>query len=210
MNYLRIVGGPLQTNTYLVYEGETGIIIDPGAYLNMIYDAIKRVGVDRILYIIATHGHFDHIFYADNLSKDFNVPLMIHELDVNLTRKYSGFAENMYGEDFQPPESIKSIFGECAIKLPWNVDLKIIHTPGHTMGSICIAIENLLFTGDTLFKDSIGRVDFDESSEGEMWKSLMKLTELNGDYIILPGHGEITTIKRELKENPYLKCILDR
>jgi glyoxylase-like metal-dependent hydrolase (beta-lactamase superfamily II) len=209
MNYLKIVGGPLQTNTYLLYEGEIGIIIDPGAYLNKIDNAIKRVGVNRIPYIIATHGHFDHIFYANKLSKNFNAPLMIHELDVNLTRKYSDFAENMYGEVFQPPENIKPLSSEYTIKLPWNVDLKIIHTPGHTMGSICIAIENLLFTGDTLFKDSIGRVDFDESSEGEMWKSLKKLIELNGNYIILPGHGEITTMKRELKENPYLKRILN-
>lgn len=209
MNYLKIVGGPLQTNTYLLYEGEIGIIIDPGAYLNKIDNAIEHVGVNRILYIIATHGHFDHIFYANKLSKNFNAPLMIHELDVNLTRKYSDFAENMYGEVFQPPENIKPLSSECTIKLPWNVDLKIIHTPGHTMGSICIAIENLLFTGDTLFKDSIGRVDFDESSEGEMWKSLKKLIELDGNYIILPGHGEITTMKRELKENPYLKRILN-
>jgi glyoxylase-like metal-dependent hydrolase (beta-lactamase superfamily II) len=208
MNYLKIVGGPLQTNTYLLYEGEIGIIIDPGAYLNKIDNAIEHVGVNRILYIIATHGHFDHIFYANKLSKNFNAPLMIHELDVNLTRKYSDFAENMYGEVFQPPENIKPLSSECTIKLPWNVDLKIIHTPGHTMGSICIAIENLLFTGDTLFKDSIGRVDFDESSEGEMWKSLKKLIELDGNYIILPGHGEITTMKRELKENPYLKRII--
>ncbi|MCS7369358.1 MAG: MBL fold metallo-hydrolase [archaeon GBS-70-058] len=209
MNYIKIVGGPLQTNTYLIYEGEIGIIVDPGAYFDRIDDAIKRIGVNRILYIIATHGHFDHIFYANKLSKNFNVPLMIHELDVNLTRRYSDLAESMYCEVFIPPENIKPISSECAIKLPWDVDMNIIHTPGHTMGSICIAIGNILLTGDTLFKNSIGRVDFDESSEDDMWKSLRKLIELDGDYIVLPGHGEITTMKRELKENPYLKGLWD-
>lgn len=207
IKYRKVVGGPLETNTYLVYSEDSGIIVDPGAGLDAVMETVKELGV-KISLAIATHGHFDHVFYAGRVSKLLNVKLLIHKLDVDLISRHKFLAENLYGDVLEPPEFIELVNGDTVLRLDEELKIEILHTPGHTRGSLCVLIGNLFVSGDTLFKGTIGRTDFPESSAKDMKISLTKLVKLPGDYVVLPGHGEVTTLEHERRTNPYLRRLL--
>ncbi|MGC8974653.1 MAG: MBL fold metallo-hydrolase [Thermoprotei archaeon] len=208
IKYYRIVGGPLSTNTYVVYSGSSGVIVDPGVPASDVEGVIRRLGITKIYLIIATHGHFDHVFYAGSLSRLYDTKLLIHELDFELLNKNKFLAEVLYGDTLAMPESLVFVRDDTLVKLNEELEIRILHTPGHTRGSLCFLVGDLLITGDTLFKNTIGRTDFPESSARDMRSSLIKLAELPGDYVVLPGHGDITTLEYERKTNPYLRSIL--
>jgi hydroxyacylglutathione hydrolase len=196
--------GMLSTNCYVASSQETkeAIIIDPGLDLSseaepiLYYIAAKKLNVK---FIVNTHGHDDHIKGDVFFQQKFNVPICIHILDEH-------FIENLEKGNF--PRNLLLKDGSL-IKLG-NEALKVLHTPGHTPGSICLLDEKLVFTGDTLFAGGIGRTDFPGGSMSEMRDSLKKLMELPLNLLLYPGHGETSIIVEEKKSNPFLNSKNER
>ena len=194
--------GMLLTNCYVVVCTETkeAIIIDPGLNLDIeaqpIFNYIDREML-KIKFIVNTHGHYDHIDGDNVMQKKYAVPICIHERDAY-------FLERLGHRDAPSDVLLKNgdtiLFGK--------VCLKVMHTPGHTMGSICLISDNddanVMFSGDTLFAESIGRTDFAESSPKDMSVTLQKLTHLPDTLLVYPGHEEITLMGKEKKTNPFL------
>ncbi|MEM2004568.1 MAG: MBL fold metallo-hydrolase [Zestosphaera sp.] len=206
--YCRVVGGPLKTNTYIVYEGDVGFVVDPGAYLGDVIARLKRLRIKDLRFIIATHGHFDHVFYAGRLCSLFNARFYIHGLDVGIASDYRAVAERLYGDVYEMPEDVGYLHDGMTLRLAEDFEIRFIHAPGHTRGSTCILTEGLLITGDTLFKGTVGRTDFPESSQDEMASSLRRLASLPDDLTVLPGHGDTTTLGREKRTNPFMRDLL--
>ncbi len=195
-------------------DGSSAVIIDPGWYeeINLIINDLRTrsVSVDSI---IATHGHFDHVSGVRELKKMTKARFLVNKKDLSIMRRAPYMAKYLFGIDApEPPEPDFFIDEGDIIKLN-NVILKVIETPGHTLGSVSLLLESFdkentsgvaVFTGDTLFRESIGRVDFPESSPREMIRSLRRLAELPRDTMVYPGHGPETNIDHELRHNYFL------
>jgi len=199
VSYKRIVGGPLASNTYIVYEGDEAFIVDAGAEPDKVLEAIRELGV-KVKFIVLTHGHFDHVFYVSRLMDSLSVKAYIHQADITVMRRSSIYGEQFYNESFVEPASIETVSDNDKLTIS-NKEARVIHTPGHSPGSICIHIENLLFTGDTLFRGTIGRTDLPGGSEELMAQSLRKIAKLPQSTRVLPGHGHESTIGYELSSN---------
>ncbi len=202
----RLTVGPLESNCYLVADEETkeGIIVDPGEEGERILKAVRREGIAP-RYLINTHGHIDHIGANGYLKRKMEgIKLGIHAADAQMLINTDENLSNFVGEgctsppaDFFLKEGDEIILGK--------IHLRIIHTPGHTLGGICLLGENKIFTGDTLFSNSIGRTDFPRSSMELLMQSLKeKLMTLPEETVIYPGHGETSTIGREKASNPFI------
>lgn len=192
--------GELKTNCYLLIEGSKCILIDPADSADFVLEKIQRENLELIC-LLATHGHFDHILCAGEIQLSFDIPLYIDKNDQFLVKRLNATAKHFLGYDpvaLLPkqqtyfPESDKDIVIE-----PFS--FRLLHVPGHTPG--CVAMyfpkEQAVFTGDTLFKDAIGRTDLSYSDKAELKKSLLKLMELPDETIVYPGHGDLTTIGEE-------------
>lgn len=206
--YRKIVGGPLYSNSYIVYKGSEGFLVDAGVEPLKIYKTMDELNVN-IEFIIITHGHFDHVYYAQELSGKLNVDVYMHEADLEIMRYSATFGEYLYGEPFKEPQNLVKIGDIEKISFE-NTKIKVIHTPGHSPGSICAMIDNLLFTGDTLLRGAVGRTDLPGGSNEMLVSSLRKIASLPRNYVVLPGHGEETTLKRELDNNLYLKKLISK
>lgn len=194
MTIRKLTLGELQTNCYLVYDEKTkeGIIIDPADDANFISEQTLSLNVNP-KFIVATHGHYDHILAAWELQLAFNIPFFIHKDDLFLVKNLNKSASHWSSRKIveRPPEKIDFLQEGESI-----VFVKIIHTPGHTPGSVCLynKEEKILFTGDTLFADGIGRTDFSYSSAKDIKESVNKILSLPEETIIYPGHGENASI----------------
>jgi len=189
--------GMLSTNCYIASCPDTkeAMIIDPGLDFSYeaqpIYDHIKEAKL-KIKFVINTHGHEDHVKGDTVFQEKYNVPICIHSLDAH-------FIEIARNPKFPSIVLDEGTFLQCGGEV-----LKVIHTPGHTPGSICLVGERLIFTGDTLFAGGIGRTDFPGGSIIDMNKSLKKLTSLPDYLLVYPGHGETSMIGEEKRTNPFL------
>jgi len=190
--------GSLSTNCYVVSSQQTkdAIIIDPGLDLSLeadqIFDYITQAGLNLKL-IVNTHGHPDHISGDAIFQEKYNVPICIHRFD----------AASLEGvENVNFPVAVLLEDGSL-IKFG-DESLKVMHTPGHTPGSICLLGEGLVFTGDTLFAGGIGRTDFPGGSARDMRLSLQKLVRLPEHFLIYPGHGSSSIMGEEKRVNPFL------
>jgi hydroxyacylglutathione hydrolase len=188
--------GMLATNCYVVNCEETceAIIIDPG--FDVISEADPVISyVDRgklkVKFIVNTHGHSDHVNGDAHLHKKYGVPVCIHSFDAYFLEPWKQIFSPILLRD---SEEIK--FGKES--------LKVLHTPGHTHGSVCLVSDKLVFSGDALFAGSIGRTDFPESSWPDMRVSLKKLYGLPGRLLVYPGHGEVTVLGEEKRFNLFL------
>jgi hydroxyacylglutathione hydrolase len=190
--------GMLSTNCYIASSKETkdSILIDPGMDFSSeakpIFDHIAGEKL-KVNYIVDTHGHDDHIKGNVMFQQKLNVSICIHSLDAH-------FIEG--NEESKGPGNIMLEDGDL-IKFG-NETLKVIHTPGHTPGSICLVGEKIVFTGDTLFAGGIGRTDFPGGSMNDMRLSLKKLTSLPDNLLVYPGHGGTSMIREEKRMNPFL------
>jgi len=189
--------GIYQTNTYILINNDQVIIIDPVSKADRIQTIIKEN--ERVVGICLTHGHFDHIGAVDDLVDLYNCPVYIHEYDFDLTQD----SEKNYSQTKKIKLKTKLNFYKDNMQID-SFKFEVFHTPGHTKGSVCLKFDNDLFTGDTLFKGSIGRTDLFGGSVQQMKQSLRFIRSLNHDYIIYPGHDNVTTLFEELKHNPYL------
>ncbi|NPA16115.1 MBL fold metallo-hydrolase [Persephonella sp.] len=197
--------GPLAENTVLIIDENSGeaAVIDPGAEGERILKQLENL---NLRYIIATHGHLDHVGQVGFLKERYpDVPFLISEKDLYLINNdiFPGFAQ-MIGA-YPCPEPDKAIKEGDRIDFG-RFSLSVMETPGHTPGSVCLYDEknSFVITGDTLFKGSIGRVDLPGGDPAQMENSLKKLMELPDDTDVVPGHGETTKIGIERKTNPYI------
>ncbi|HIE35811.1 MAG TPA: MBL fold metallo-hydrolase [Candidatus Omnitrophica bacterium] len=192
--------GELFTNTYLVFEKEKrrGFLVDVPFPTKEIKEFIQREEL-KINFILLTHGHFDHIQGL----KDFSLPVFIHQKDYSFLEDADLNGSNFFGYSIKI--SYKKIkFYNHSLFLG-NYPIEIFHTPGHTPGSVAIKIQNWLFSGDTIFFDSIGRTDIPLGSYDLLINSIKeKILKLPLSTLIYPGHGKPTTVERELKDNPFL------
>ena len=195
INIKTLALGAYQTNTYLVWEenSPTCVVIDPGYEPDTILDEAKKLGKE-ITAVLLTHGHFDHVGGVKELAAETGCPVYLHEAELSMPPQMTAgplFYTNTYGE---------GDFVEAA-----GLSFKVLHTPGHTPGSICLLCENAMFSGDTLFWGSCGRTDLPGGSWATIRKSLLRLADLSGDYDVYPGHGDATTLSFERKMNPYMR-----
>lgn len=197
--------GELGANFYMVKDEATNemFVIDPGANPDLAVSLVEGVGA-TLKYIILTHAHVDHIGAVDELKEKFTSPIVIHEDDALALNNSQANLCAPFG--FTSPKSRPDIIVRDGETLDFgNGTIKIIHTPGHTKGSMCIYLENTLFSGDTLFECSVGRTDFPGGSFNELRCSIQnKLYTLPDDTIVYPGHGNRTTIEFEKNNNPYV------
>ena len=187
--------GLYQTNTYIVsQEGSRKcIVIDPGYESDTIMGRVALLGLE-IEAILLTHGHFDHVGAVRAIAADTDCQVFVSEKELSLPPTMTDGP--LYYTDLYPAEGTLSLAG---------MEIKILTTPGHTPGSVCLLIADAMFSGDTLFAGSMGRCDFPGSSIFDMRKSLKKLYQLAGDYRVFPGHAQATTLEHERKTNPYLR-----
>ena len=200
-----VVSGSFQVNCYIVYDSilKKAIIIDPGEEVQKVINRIEELNLKPEL-LINTHGHFDHIFSDDIIREKYHIPLAIFKDDTEML-----LDENLNFSNYMDKSVIIKqadiIFDKDEIKETSFCKYRVIHTPGHSKGSICILINNILFSGDTVFKDSIGRTDLIGGNYNELIQSLDKIKKLPEDIIVYPGHGPFTNLKDEMNNNPYFK-----
>lgn len=186
--------GMLQTNCYLVFDDAgTAVVIDPAEEAERILAAAQQNGA-AIAAILLTHGHFDHVGAVRAVAEAAHCPVWMHEKELTLPTSIT--AGELYYTD---------TYDEGDIVRVGKLSFSVLHTPGHTPGSVCLRCENALFSGDTLFEGSCGRVDFPGGSGREMRLSLRRLSELPETLDVYPGHGGATTIGQEKKLNPYMR-----
>ena len=208
MEIKTIVLPPLGTNCYIIKTGkDSGVIIDPASKSSKIASAAEELGI-KIKKILLTHGHFDHTGGVNSLKEeDKSIKVYIHKDDECMLsdgdKAFAFFSTNK----FEKKEADVFIKDGDEIKQD-DVTFKVMHTPGHSAGSVCFLVEteeaNYMFAGDTIFKDSIGRSDGYSGDYIVQKKTLEKIKALDKDYIVLSGHGEATTLSEEKMYNPFL------
>ena len=185
-------------NIYIYYDKATneGVIIDPGDSLETIVGAIKNLKIKGIL---LTHGHFDHIFTVDKVRELTGAPVYAHKAEAEVL-KSSEYNRSVW-RDMEISVVADKFFEDGDVfEISDEIKLKIIHTPGHTAGGLCYYDEKngIMFTGDTLFKETIGRTDMPTGSRATLLKSVReKLFTLDGNVKVFPGHGKSTTVSHE-------------
>jgi hydroxyacylglutathione hydrolase len=202
----RLVVGMLESNCYLVANEDTkeGIIIDPGGDGPLILDRVRELGL-TIKYIVNTHGHIDHIAANRLVKEATGAQLAIHKDDAEWLVTDQGAIARMLG--VQSPGPPADVLLEEGDEIAFgNERLQVIHTPGHSLGGISLVGDGVVFCGDTLFADGVGRVDL----PGGSWETLMhtiktRLFSLPDETIAYTGHGPPTTIGREKKFNPWFR-----
>jgi glyoxylase-like metal-dependent hydrolase (beta-lactamase superfamily II) len=199
----RLVVGPLATNCYILKSGADLAIVDPGGDAETVLAKAKEMG-GTVKYVIDTHGHIDHIAANREVIEATGAELLIHELDAKLLVHPDRNLSSLMGMRLTSPEPNR-LLKEGDKVVVGEDEMAVLHTPGHTPGGICLLASDYAFTGDTLFLDSIGRVDFPGGSEEQMMGSLARLqTVLGKDTEIYPGHGEPGRFGRALLVNPFL------
>lgn len=192
----KLTVGQLQTNCYLVVESEEALIIDPGDDADYIMRIISDEDAKPIK-ILATHGHYDHVLGATELKLAYKIPFLIHKKDEFLLARMKSSAAYFGRISAGPPPKIDKYLDEGKSLKIANFKLRIIHTPGHTPGSICLYSEEekCIFAGDVVFAGGgIGRTDFAYSNQTLLLKSINKLLKFPEDIKVYCGHGEETTI----------------
>ncbi len=191
------------TNCYLLETEKAAVVIDPGYKRENVLEFLKaNVGKERL--ILITHGHFDHIGGADYLRQETGVKIGIGALDVPaLSDEYLNCSEHF--RTVIPPFSADYTYNDGDAVIVGDILLKVLHTPGHTVGGVCYLGDGVVFTGDTLFKGSIGRDDFPGGNFADLEKSIKRLYMLDDNTVIYAGHGEESTIGEEKKTNPFVR-----
>ena len=204
MIFQKLELGSFASNCYIVGDDTTkeGMIIDPGAEASHILQSVDTLGLN-IIWIVLTHSHFDHIGALSEVKEATNASVAIHENDADTLQNQSHM--RMFGISMDNPPSPDRLLKDNDVIDIGNLHFKVLHTPGHTQGGICLLTDGIVFSGDTLFNFGIGRADFPGASyEQELDSIQRKLMVLPDNTIVYPGHGLDTTIGVERRANPFL------
>lgn len=187
--------GDLHTNCYIIQDRACThcCVIDPACDAERILSYIQKSGL-TLDAIFLTHGHFDHVGAVKELAADTDCKVYIHEKDLRLPDPLTGgklYYTDTYGEGSH-------------LHFP-GLNIDVINTPGHTEGSVCLLVEDAMFSGDTLFANTCGRTDLPGGDEVAMTRSLWRLAAEGRDYRVFPGHGRATSLSAERANNPYMK-----
>lgn len=197
---IRLVVGSYQTNCYIVFDkNNKAVVIDPGDDAKLIADTINDKGL-KLEKIILTHAHPDHFGAAKEIAKKFDTKIYVGETEDKILGKRSAQLGDRLNGDILLRDGDEIEFG--------NDSFRVIDTPGHTPGGICLLLNNVLFSGDTLFRSSIGRTDFEGGDYDTIINSLLKLMKLPNDTLVLPGHGPETMIEFEKSNNPFISNLV--
>lgn len=194
------------SNCWLVIDTDSNnaVIIDPSPKIERI-DSMLQSRECVLTAILLTHGHFDHMASVDDIRDRYGVPLCIHENDGECL--FDG-RKNAYSEFFSGDLSYRpadKLLRDGDVISVGSETLAVLHTPGHTPGSVCYVSDNAVYSGDTLFDRSIGRTDLWGGSDSDLQSSLRRIAALNDSLAVYPGHGSVTTIEKQKLFNPYLK-----
>jgi len=206
LHFFQLAVGPLGTNCYIPYCDTTreALVIDPGGSSAAILRLLQQEDL-KVVGIVNTHGHADHIAANGAVKEVTQAPVMIHPLDADMLTSPSRNLSTWLGEHvvLQPADRL---LAEGDVVRFGMVELTVLHTPGHTPGGICLAGEGMVFCGDTLFQESVGRTDFPGGSHSQLVNSIQsKLLTLADATVALPGHGPQTTIGWERDHNPFIQ-----
>ena len=193
---------PFDTNCWLIAaEGsDEALVVDPGFQPDEVRALLDRAG-KRAVAVLATHGHYDHIGSAGAFCGD-DIPFYIHEAD-QLALTDPGAWGSGFPTPPAPVKDVRTVTDGDVLDLG-GFRIEILHTPGHTPGSICFKTDGWLLSGDLVFKGSIGRYDFPNSSAADMERSLHRFLQLDDPLPVYPGHGPDTTVGHERRTNPFL------
>ena len=196
--------GPFAENCYIIStKTNNAIIIDPGYETQEVISFIERKKLTP-LGIFSTHAHIDHVDGAGELKSYFKIPFYLHKEDIGMLNSVKAQASSV-GLECNPPASVDYLLKDSEVITLREFEIKVLHTPGHSRGGVCFLIEDMLFSGDTLFAGSIGRTDFPGGSYDTLIGSIKnKILALSDDIKIFPGHGPDTTVGEERRSNPFL------
>ncbi|MFQ6069141.1 MAG: MBL fold metallo-hydrolase [Candidatus Aminicenantales bacterium] len=206
MEYEAVIVGALETNCYLVYCEETRecAIVDPGADPQRIFSAISSRELKPVV-ILNTHGHIDHIGANRDMKDRFGVPLRIHAADSSMLGGEQSLELSLLLQAKASPHA-DSFFEEGEVIEIGKSSLEILHTPGHSPGSVSFVGDGFVLSGDTLFSGGVGRTDLPGGDWQELMHSLEdKILTMPEKTVVLPGHGPSTTVGREKVSNPFIR-----
>ena len=192
--------GQLGANCYIVADeqAKSCAVVDPGGQGAELAAWLQDRGLTPKFGLL-THGHFDHVGGVKKLVEAYpGLPVYLHAEDTKLTPE---LCQGLWWSDFYEEGDTLQMDG---------ITFRVYHTPGHTPGSVCLQAEDVLLTGDTLFAGSCGRTDFPGGSWKQLMESFARLAQLPGDYQVLSGHGEASTLEEERRSNPYMKEAMKR
>jgi glyoxylase-like metal-dependent hydrolase (beta-lactamase superfamily II) len=205
-----MVVGRLQTNCYLLQAENEMIIIDPGDEPERILRFVKDLSLTPRL-IVATHTHFDHILGVERIRKDLHIPFAINKEDLEILESMQTRVQQFMGFSVPPPPKVDQFLRDGQSITLGQDKVKVLHTPGHSPGSISLVGQGFVFTGDALFNQSIGRTDLPGGDTDTLIRSITdRLFNLNDDTIVYPGHGPETSIGDEKRANPFVGRISNR
>jgi len=202
MKVFRIINGKVESNVYIVTYNNQTYIIDPGFDYNGIFTYIEENKL-KVKAILLTHGHYDHCSALDQVAAKYNCPAYMDLSDMIFIESLTSKVKAVKGMSIKLNTRIQDIHQMN------NPDIRILSSPGHSPGSVVIEFKNelSLFVGDTIFKQSVGRVDLPGSSPSALDESLMMIVSFPSKTVIYPGHGEKTNVEDELKYNPFIQKI---
>lgn len=201
------LNGMLDSNCYILGDDGEAAVVDPGADAEDIIRVLEKHAL-KLKYIILTHAHIDHITEVDELRCAMGGKTVIHEDDAPLLGDMLLNGSALFGRGRSFSDADLLVKDGDVLEIG-KARLRFIHTPGHTPGSVCIAVngstgEEFIFTGDTLFRMSIGRTDLGAGDHKKIIESLNRLMALDDDLVVYPGHGPATTIGHERRNNPWI------
>lgn len=194
---------PIENNNYLIIDesSKEAALIDCSSYDENILIELKKQGA-TLKYVLLTHGHFDHIGGLNDLPE--NVEVLMHSGDIEWVNQVNDYLPMIGMSSMEVPKIDRNIEDGEIIKLG-ELEIKVIHTPGHTQGGVCFYTERHLFSGDTIFRESVGRCDLPGGNFSQIVESIEnKIFTLPDDTVIYPGHGRTTTVDWEKENNNYM------
>ena len=194
MEMLAMCVGSFRTNCYMLWQGEECVLVDPGFEPEQILEQVLCKG-KKVAAILLTHGHFDHVGGVKHIAAETGCPVYIHEADIRLPSRHTD--GQIYHTHTYDEGDVLEIAG---------MTFRVLHTPGHTPGCVCLLCGDVMLSGDTLFAGTCGRTDLMPYGDpGQMRRSLARLKDLEGDYAVFPGHGHSSTLEEERRTNPFMQ-----
>lgn len=207
MKVVQVALGEMMANAFIVYTEGSGkaFVVDPGADYEKLRERLDDNGITEVTHILLTHGHFDHIGAAARLKKQTGARVCIHRRDASMLGSDDDSLAAMAGLTLEP------VRPDCLLKggeiiVAADIEVRVLHTPGHSGGSVCYLAGDAMFSGDTLFYNFCGRTDFPGSDAEEYARSLHDvLGRIQKNYTVYTGHGVKTELLREFEHNPFLR-----